>query len=202
MWGSFAHQAVDPRGYPTDTHWSLAMPRPGRKSRMLPIALLSACSMFSPRVIMADPPKTLVVVTDGSDVECVRRIGDKLVEVEVLLIKEGLPQRTDYAGCNDRVKRFSKFRYLLYREETEGSAERFWRQRLVAANPNGATHRLSSTRLNTGIELQAERAKVIHEALSETFPGHRQQLDANLNAELLRLYSLTGSPLQFASLAE
>ena len=128
---------------------------------------------------------------------CIR---DRFVEVEVLLSEKVAQEHKDYEGCNTRVKDLRKFRCLFYREDTECGAERFWRQRLSAANPSREIRRLSRSRVGPGIERRTERARAIHEALSAEFPSLRRQLDANLQSELHRLYLLHRSPLHLAGL--
>ena len=138
---------------------------------------------------IAQAPRSLVVVTDASDEDSVKRIGDKLVSVAVLVAKEAGEATENYRRCNVRVRELRDFQFLLYREDTECTTDRFWRQRLTAANPDGTILRLPKSRPRPEIESRAERAKVIHKALSSKFPNKRNQLDANLQSELKRLYS-------------
>ena len=145
----------------------------------------------------AQAPKALVVLTDAVDEEPIRRIGNNVLDVEVLLRVGIGPPLKDYQECSDRVKRLRDFRFLFYREDSELTAERFWRQRLTAANPNGKAYRLPRSRVRPEAERRIEQARMIHEALSAKLPHQREQLDANLKSELSRLYSLN-SPLLLA----
>lgn len=147
-------------------------------------ALAAACLVGIPQ-LMAAGPKAVVIVTDASDADTFRRIGSQLIDVEVLLQKKvGI----DYEVCNRRVRELRDFRYLFYREDVECSADRFWRQRLAAANPKGETLRLTTSRVRSDIERSVDRAIAVHKLLSEKFPEQRNQLNANLNSELQRLH--------------
>ena len=149
--------------------------------------------------VMGQDPKAVVVVTDSMDADAFRRIGNRLVDVEVLFGKSSGVSTSEYKRCNDRVRELRDFQLLFYREDAECAADRFWRQRLAAANPQGETLRLPVSRLRSEAEQHAERAKAVHKALLAKFPTERTQLDANLKSELHRLYMLKAPALQIAA---
>ena len=165
------------------------------EARLAWVAISAVCWLGITHDVMAQAPRTMIVVTDASDVEIFRRIGDRLVDVEALLGNE----TSEYERCNDRVRKLRDFQFLCYREYAECSAGRFWRHRLTAANPRGETLCLSQVRPRTEVEQSVERAKAVHKALLAKFPNQRKQLDANLKLELHRLYLRKVAPLQLAS---
>lgn len=164
--------------------------------RLVWIVLVAACWFGNPLGVMAEVPRMVVVVTDASDADAFRRIGNGLIDVEVLLRKD---TGIEYELCNDRVKELRDFQFLFYREDVECSADRFWRQRLVAANRGGETLRLSQSRVSSDVERRVERAKAVHKALLAKFPKQRKQIDANFKSELQRLHLIQLPTLQFAS---
>lgn len=175
------------------------MLRKRRELRLCWVVLFFVCWLGGTNLVVAQAPKALVIVTDASDEGVFRRIGNSLVEVQLLLSGDTDRDFSDYEACNDRVKDLCHFRFLFYREHSERTADQLWRQRLTAANPSGETHNLSRLRPGPGIEQGAERAKVAHQALLAKLPEQRERLDANLKKELQRLYLLTARPLQLAS---
>ena len=135
------------------------------------------------------PDPLLVVVTDATDRDSVRRIGDKLVQVEPLFDPQSDRNSLSYEESNRRAQGLLEFRVLFFRVDTEPSVERFWRQRVAAANPNGHTLRLPQSRHRTDLERNAQRLKLIHGTLAKVLSDKREQLDTNLQLELNRLYS-------------
>ncbi len=151
-----------------------------------------------PRHAMAQSPKALVVVTHRLDEDFVKRIGDELVQVEVLFAVEADLETVSYETCNNRVHDLREFRVLFFRGDKECPIERFWRNRMTAGNPQGEVRRLRQSRHRVEIECRIERAKEIHDALASMLPDHREQLNANLQLELHRLCNPRVYPLQLA----
>ena len=113
---------------------------------------LVAYAAVSPGNAIAQAPDALVVVTHALDEAFVKRIGDKLVQVEVLLAPEADLGSVGYEACNNRVRDLLEFRILIFRGDTDCPLERFWRNRMSAANPKGEVHRLPKARHRTEIE--------------------------------------------------
>lgn len=172
-----------------------AMNRLRSAGRLFWIVAVAAWLFGKPPQVRAEDPKSTVVVTDALDAEAFRRIGSRLIGVEVLLLKEA---GSEYELCNERVRELRDFQFLFYREDVECAVDRFWRQRLAAANPTGESLRLPPSRGKTDVELSAERAVAAYKALLAKLPERRKQLDANLKTEFRRLH-LKRLPSQFAS---
>ena len=147
----------------------------------------------------AEDAQALVVVIDAADQDSVKRIGRQHVRVEVLFAEESEAETGDYAACNKRVQGLLEFRLLL-RGEKQCVTQKFWQERMSAANPKARVHRLSQSRPATEIEHRIQRAKDIHHALASTFPEKRKHLEANLKSEVNRLESLRRQPRQLALL--
>ena len=175
------------------------MPRIPNKAKVAWVVFVLVGWFGSTNHVMAQDDISLVIVTDASDERAFRRVGDGLVEVELLMSKETDWDLNDYQTCNQRVVRLRHFRFLFYRDHGEDTAGRFWRQRLTAANPKGEAHSLSRSLPQPEIEQRAQRAKIAHQTLLVKLPGQREQLDANLKKELHRLFQLTARPLGLAS---
>ena len=153
---------------------------------------------LSPQKTMAQATNTLVIVTNAFDHELVGRVGDKVVQVEVLFAPEADLDGVTYEFCNNRVQELQGFRLLLFQENIDCPVERFWRNRLSAANPQAEMHRLPQSRHRTELEGRIQRLKEIHAALVSMLPEQREQLDVNLQLELHRLRGPQNSRLQLA----
>jgi len=153
---------------------------------------------LTPQKTMAQAPNTLVIVTNAFDHELVRRVGDKVVQVEVLFAPEADMDCATYEVCNNRVQELRGFRLLLFQENIDCPVERFWRNRMSAANPQAEMHRLPQSRHRTELEGRIQRLKEIHAALVSMLPEQRDQLDVNLQFELHRLRGPQMSGLRLA----
>ena len=142
--------------------------------------------LHAPNVLVAETStsKALIVVTNASDADWVKRIGRHHVQVETLLKDE-----SGYDSSNRHVRGLKNFQLFVYRGDSSCRREAFWRERIVNANPIGKLHRMSSTR-----HIQADdctgmiqRAVELHRVLSTILPQYRASIDANLNSELYRI---------------
>ena len=126
-------------------------------------------------------PRPLVIVGDGHDVECVRRIAGMAVEVRLLFAKGVTPG--DYARCAAWVRR-------LANAGSHCPYERFWRDRLARDNPGGQVLCVSHCRTaaDNRFRAAAQRAIALHRVLVSALPKHRHAFDTNLAIELDRLY--------------
>ncbi len=154
------------------------------------IATVLACCPFSSRALAqkrAVKPRPLVIVGDGHDVDCVRRIAGRAVEVSPLSSKKIAP--SDYGRCAERARRALRFSVYLANAASYCPYERFWRERLARDNPRGqvfcVSHRRTSER--NRCQVAAQRAIAMHRVLVSALPKHRQAFDANLAIELDRL---------------
>ena len=163
------------------------------------VFLVALYAFGNPRPTMAQAQRTVVVVTDASDEDAFKRLGNRIVEVELLVVQGIAQQRVDYDAWNKRAIDLRDVRFLFYREDTECAVARFWQHRLTAANPNLVAHQLCRSRPGPAVEQSAERASAIHKALLVKFPNQRAQLDANLKSELHRLSRLRAASSQLAS---
>ena len=140
----------------------------------------------------------LIVVTNTSDENFVKRIGNGVVKVEILFTPGVDLTTASYETCNNRVRGLVGFEILFFRRDTDCPVQQFWRNRMAAANPEGHVRRLPQSRHQTEIEYSIQRAKEIHAALISKLPDQRERLDANLQSELYRLCSPGTSALHLA----
>ena len=165
---------------------------------------LAACWFMSSQELVAQSAPTvsrvLVVVTDGSDGACVKRIGAEHVRVEHLFACAAGASASEYEVSDERVRGLVTFKLFVFRDDSYCPSECFWRDRLAAANPQGQVYRLSQSRrfAATDVGHGIQRATDIHRALASILPEHQASLDAKLNAELQRLKSLRLRSLQLA----
>jgi hypothetical protein len=129
----------------------------------------------------------LVIVGDGHDVDCVRRIAGTAVEVSPLFSKNIAPG--DYGRCAEWARRGLRFSVYLATTASYCPYERFWRERLARDNPHGQVLCVSHCRTSEENRCQAaaQRAITLHRVLVSALPKHRQAFDSNLAIELDRL---------------
>ena len=149
--------------------------------------------------VLAQDALPLIVVTDASVEESFRRIGNKVIQVTNLFDDRQALDSSDYRRCNDRARRLCDFQYLVYRKSAECLAERFWRQRLILANPGGKVWQLADHRWRSENDAQVEQVRAVHKVLSDNFPQDREQLDVNLRQEMRRI-DIDSIPSQLALL--
>ena len=167
----------------------------GRTALQVAIGLTS-CWMLCPLDLAAqEAPGVLVVVTNPSDADQVKRIGRNHVHVELLFAQETGAVASNYTACDKRIRGLLGFRLLVFRDDAS-PGESFWRARMVGANPRGKVHRLAQSRHSVANESEhwIQRAIDIHAALASIVPEHQATLDENLQSEIrhfrsLRLYS-------------
>lgn len=163
---------------------------------------LALCWFSIPKEVAAQSaPGVLIVAADPSDAECVQRIGGEHVHVKHLFAPETGAMPTNYEACDERIRGLLSFRLIILRADAYCPSESFWRERMAAANPEGAVYRVSHgrCRATTGCDRGIQQASDIHGALASILPEHRASLDANLKAELQRLQSERLRALQLAS---
>ena len=154
------------------------------------IATSLACCPFPSRARAqqrAVEPRPLVIVGDGHDVVCVRRIAGTAVEVRPLFSKMMAP--SDYDRCAERARRALPFSVYLANAASYCPAEGFWRERLARDNPRGQVLCVSHCRTaeQNGWQVAEQRAMAMHHVLVSALPKYRQAFDANLAIELDRL---------------
>ncbi|MFO0915798.1 MAG: hypothetical protein U0795_22750 [Pirellulales bacterium] len=162
---------------------------------------LATCLFASPRQLPAQfAPRALIVVADASDAECVKRIAREHVRVERLIDPESGAWPTNYEACNERARGLLEFRLYLFRADIDCPGERFWRERLSVANPNGELHCLLHSRRGVANDFdhRTQQATDIHRVLIAALPELRESLDANLQGELDRLRRLSHQSLELA----
>ncbi|MBB76904.1 MAG: hypothetical protein CMJ75_20560 [Planctomycetaceae bacterium] len=132
-------------------------------------------------------PRPLVIVGDGHDLDCVRRITGMAVEVSPLFSKNVAPG--DYARCAQWARRVLRFSVYLANSTSYCPYERFWRERLARDNPRGQVLWVSHCRTSQDNRFQAaaQRAIALHRVLVLALPKHRHAFDTNLAIELDRL---------------
>ena len=155
------------------------------------IATAFVSGPFSSRVLAEKRevvPRPLVIVGDGHDVECVRRIAGMAVEVRLLFAKGITPG--DYARCAAWVRRGRRFSVYLANAASHCPYERFWRDRLARDNPRGQVLCVSHCRTSADNRFRAaaQRAIALHRVLVSALPKHRHAFDTNLAIELDRLH--------------
>ena len=111
----------------------------------------------------AEDAQALVVVIDAADQDSVKRIGRQHVRVEVLFAEESEAETGDYAACNKRVQGLLEFRLLL-RGEKQCVTQKFWQERMSAANPKARVHRFLSRGLlpKSNTEFNARKTSITH----------------------------------------
>ena len=154
------------------------------------IATALACCPFSSRALAQKHevrPRPLVIVGDGHDVDCIRRIAGTAVEVSPLLSKK--IAQSDYDRCDERARRALRFSVYLANAASYCPYERFWRERLARDNPRGQVLCISRCRTSgqNRCQIAAQRAIAMHRVLVSALPKLRQAFDANLAIELDRL---------------
>ena len=157
------------------------------------VTIVALFCHFSPKNLEAQSSsRPLIVVANARDAECVRRIGREHFRVEPLFDSKDDARPSNYDACDDRVRGLLHFRLLVFRAETCCPSERFWRERMAAANPSARTHCLDTQRRDaaTHWDQQIQTARAIHGLLVSVLPEHRTSLNENLSAELRRLSGL------------
>ena len=154
------------------------------------IATVLASYPFASRVFAQKgevKPRPLVIVADGHDVDCVRRIAGMAVEVSPLFSKNIAP--SDYGRCAEWARRRRGFSVYLANPASYCPYERFWRERLARDNPRGQVLCVSHCRTSDENRRQAavQRAIALHRVLVAALPKHRQAFDTNLAIELDRV---------------
>lgn len=168
------------------------------------IICFAACCLLSSQLLAqsagSDSP-VLVVVEDTADAACVQRIGGKHVQVMCLFAPESGEHANNYAACNERVRGMLEFGLFIVRGNGYCERKSFWRERLTAANPDGEVFRLSQSRClaANNCDRWIHQATEIHRALTAKLPQRKDLLDANLKAEIERLYSLRVRAVRFVS---
>jgi len=163
---------------------------------------LASCWFIIPKEAVAQSaPGVLIVAADPWDAECVKRIGGEHVHVKSLFAPETGAMPSNYEACDERIRGLLCFRLIIFRDDAYCPNECFWRERMAAANPEGAVYQVSHWRCSAaiGCDRRIQQASDIHGALASILPEHRASLDANLKAELRRLQSQRLRSLQLAS---
>ncbi len=165
--------------------------------------LLVAAAAFAAGPAGSQPPvkqTPLVLAENQSDAAVARRIGGGQVQVEHLDVASRDNLR-EFHMQNARILQLVNFKLVLFRCDGECLSARFWRDRLEAANPRGATWRLPQAKSGKmhPCERMWQRAVSVHRALVSTMPQGRAEFDANLQTELQRIHRLKSLSTDLAS---
>ena len=122
-----------------------------------------------------------VVAATGNAAQYARRLAGTTIEVAELSFTE------NYDVCNARAKALPRGSVYLVAAADVCPREKFWRERLVSADPRLEVRVVVWQVSDDARQCAAQQLTATHRALVASLPRYRQTFDANLAAELMRL---------------
>lgn len=168
-------------------------------SIFVPLALLGTWFMATeaPATSRREPSLPLVIVGGDfdRDLPLLRRIAGHTVEVRALHLGRSEESPVCYETCNRRVLAMRSFALYFAGAGTACPCEQAWQQRLRTLNPAARFSRFRPEREATDCHWRraACLARAFHRELVGLVPHRREELDANLAAELARSRRLQAS---------